>query len=86
MAEVAVRLGVDSAHVVFGHTHRAGPMAGESWRLAAGGTLVNPGSWVHTEELIAGAGARSPFWPGRCVIVEDSGPPQLGDVLEEPAA
>jgi len=86
MAEVAVRLGVDSGHVIFGHTHRAGPMAGESWRLPAGGTLVNPGSWVRTDELIGDAGGRSPFWPGRCVMVEETGQPRLHDVLEGPAA
>ena len=86
MTQVAVRLGIDSAHVIFGHTHRAAPMAGESWPLPAGGTLTNPGSWARTEELVGGAGARSPFWPGRCVVVEETGPPRLCDVLERTAA
>jgi calcineurin-like phosphoesterase family protein len=49
MAEVAARLRVGAAHVLFGHTHRTGPLpadeAGE-WALAGGGTLMNTGSWV----------------------------------------
>ena len=42
MGEVVARLGIDARHVIFGHTHRSGPLpdddAGE-WRLAGGGQL-----------------------------------------------
>ena len=85
MTQTAVQLGLDSSHVIFGHTHRAGPVAGERWRMPGGGTLTNPGSWVFTKELVGDRGAGSPFWPGRCVIVEDTGPPRLRKLLGDTA-
>jgi len=81
--EVVDRLGIDAAHVVFGHTHRAGPLADDhDWRAG----LVNCGSWVHEPALIREHGAEDPYWPGRCVLVRDSGPPELRFVLGQAAA
>jgi len=49
MGEVAARLGLGDAHVIFGHTHRAGPLAADmdaEWRGPAGARLLNTGCWT----------------------------------------
>jgi hypothetical protein len=112
MGEVAVRLGLDDAFVVFGHTHRSGPLPGDrerEWRgpgpahgapstegsvghpaMAAGadgalaGTgalLVNAGCWTYAPIFLTDTPGESPYWPGTCVLVEDSGPPTLKRLL-----
>ena len=56
MAEVAARLGLGDAHVVFGHTHRAGPLPGEpqaEWRGRSGARLMNSGSWIYEPIFLA---------------------------------
>ena len=66
MGEVVARLGIDARHVIFGHTHRSGPLpdddAGE-WRLAGGGRLTNTGCWVY-ESMYLDRHWGSPYWPG----------------------
>ena len=50
MGEVVARLGIDARHVVFGHTHRSGPLPDDDaseWRLAGGAQLTNTGCWVY---------------------------------------
>jgi predicted phosphodiesterase len=86
MAAVAGALGVDGGHVVFGHTHRAGPWPrddGGEWALPAGGRLLNTGSWVH-EPAFLGHPPRpeNPYWPGTCVVVEGDDPPRLERVMD----
>lgn len=79
MGEVAARIGLGDAHVVFGHTHRAGPFPGDEqreWQGRAGARLVNCGSWTYASIFFKGAGAESPYWPGVCVVVDESGPPR----------
>ncbi len=79
MGEVAARIGLGDAHLVFGHTHRAGPFPGDAeheWKGRAGTRLVNCGSWTYASIFFNGAGSESPYWPGVCVVVEDSGPPR----------
>ena len=47
MGEVAARLGLGDAHVVFGHTHRTGPLEADDeheWRGRGGARLVNCGA------------------------------------------
>jgi hypothetical protein len=99
MAEVAERVGLGEAYVVFGHTHRAGPLARDDareWRGArarAGGSatdgdgsgarLVNAGCWTYEPMFLSGSPGESPYWPGTCVRVEDSGPPVLERLLSE---
>lgn len=76
MAEVVRRLRIEARYVIFGHTHEAGEFR-EEWRasgLAAGGALINAGSWV------AGPGARTPRAEnaqGWCVLVEGDRPPRV---------
>ena len=79
MAEVVQRLGVDADHVIFGHTHHAGPAEGAP-------ALLNAGTWVHEPIVIGDDGDRSPYWPGRYVVVEESGPPRLESLMQSAAA
>ena len=79
MNEVVRGLGIEAAHVVFGHTHRPGPLPGDS--AAEWGRLVNCGSWLHQAAFLDGAPLDSPYWPGTAVWVDASGPPRLERVL-----
>jgi hypothetical protein len=84
MGEVAARLELGDAYVVFGHTHRAGPFPDDlasEWRGRGGARLVNSGSWVYDAVFLSPAPGESPYWPGTCVLVEDSGPPVLKRLL-----
>jgi hypothetical protein len=84
MGEVVERLRIDAKHVVFGHTHRRGPMPREDeWRTPDGGAaLWNAGSWVHSPSLLRERAESSPYWPGTVVFVEESGPPRLEHLLD----
>jgi hypothetical protein len=83
MGIVVERLGIDAEHVVFGHTHRRGPLpADPAWRAGLA-SLWNTGSWVHTPALLGTTAAESPYWPGTVAIVDDDGPPQLVHVLDD---
>lgn len=82
IGQVASRLEIDAEHVLFGHTHRAGPMAGEGERRSPSGSrLVNTGCWTYSRTLIGGEGPSSPYWPGTCVFVDDDGPPRVERLL-----
>jgi hypothetical protein len=83
IGEVAARLDLGDAHVVFGHTHRAGPLPGDDaqeWLGRGGARLVNSGSWIYDVSFVSAPG-ESPYWPGTCVLVEDAGPPVLKRLL-----
>jgi predicted phosphodiesterase len=78
MGEVATRLGLGDAHVIFGHTHRAGPLASDmdaEWRGPAGARLLNTGCWTYDAYFVKGKPGESPYWPGGSVLVDDEGPP-----------
>jgi len=91
MSEVARRTGVGDAYLVFGHTHRAGPLEGDRDPEWAGvgrtgfqpgrARLVNAGCWTYERVFLGTRPAESPYWPGNCVLVEDSGAPQLKRLL-----
>ncbi len=86
MGEVAARLGLGDAYVVFGHTHRTGPLPGDDeheWRGRDGARLVNAGSWTYSPIFLTSKPGESPYWPGGCVLVEDSGPPVLKRLLQD---
>jgi hypothetical protein len=86
MGEVAARLGLDDAYVVFGHTHRPGPLPSDDereWRGRQGARLVNSGSWTHAPIFLTAAQGESPYWPGVCVLVDDDGPPVLRRLLQD---
>jgi hypothetical protein len=83
--EVVARLEVDASHVIFGHTHRAGPLARDhtsEWRAPTGAALVNSGSWVHDPQFVGADPGDSPYRPGFCVAIGDEGPPELRNLLD----
>jgi predicted phosphodiesterase len=83
MARVAEVLAPDAEHVVFGHTHRPGPLPDDDlaeWATLSGGRLWNTGSWLNEEAFTTAAGA-SPYSPGTVLTLDDEGPPQLQNVL-----
>jgi len=83
MSEVVERLQIDADHVIFGHTHRRGPLASEDeWRRDEGPALWNAGNWVYSPSLLRSTAERSPYWPGTVAIVEDEGPPRLEHLLD----
>ena len=82
---VLERLGVEADGVLFGHTHRTGPVAGDDpavWHTSAGTALYNTGSWVD-EPAYHGGRADSPYWPGTLTLIHD-GTPQVTRVLGGP--
>jgi hypothetical protein len=86
MGEVAARLELGDAYVIFGHTHRAGPFPGDDeseWRGRGGARLINTGSWTYASIFLDGSGSDNPYWPGVCVLVGDSGAPTLVQLLKE---
>jgi hypothetical protein len=84
MSRVVDQLGIDASWVVYGHTHRAGPLPGEGdWRTAGGTRLLNCGSWIWAPQLAGGSAGQGPYWPGGMVIVDEDGPPRLVRVLAD---
>jgi Calcineurin-like phosphoesterase superfamily domain len=76
-AEMAARLGVGDAHVIVGHTHRAGPHPDDpAWPLAGGGSLHNSGSWVFASAFHLPGTPPGPYWPGTVTWVENDEPPR----------
>jgi hypothetical protein len=86
MGEVAERMKLGDAHVVFGHTHRAGPLPDDvatEWRGPGGARLVNSGSWTYASIFLDETGPANPYWPGTAVLVADEGPPELLRLLSK---
>jgi Calcineurin-like phosphoesterase len=90
MAEAVDRLGIEAEHVIFGHTHRAGPLRQdvEGWTIPARDgrpetRLLNTGNWVYTPAFLADRPHDSPYWPGRCAIVDEGSAPRLVHPLAE---
>jgi hypothetical protein len=86
MGEVAEQLGLGDAHVVFGHTHRSGPLPGDAlgeWRSAGGARLINCGCWTFDGYFLNGQAGKNPYWPGGAVLVPDDGPPVLKRLLAD---
>ncbi len=86
MGDLAERLGLGDAYVVFGHTHRPGPLPGDvadEWRGPSGARLVNVGSWTYSRAFLTETPGESPYWPGACVLVDDHGPPVLARLLQD---
>jgi predicted phosphodiesterase len=85
LAEVARRLGLAPAHLVFGHTHRTGMLDGDDpseWRTPAGTRMHNAGCWVFETHFMGRApGPLSPYWPGGAIALDESGPPRLERLL-----
>ena len=88
MAEAVDRLGIGAAgarHVLFGHTHRAGPRPADppaEWTTPAGVRLHNSGCWVYERQFLSATPYESPYWPGTAIRVEETGPPVALRVLD----
>jgi predicted phosphodiesterase len=80
MGEVTERLEVPAAHVIFGHTHRAGPLPGDD--RGEWGRLLNVGSWVYEPGYLGSDPGTSPYRPGFAATLGDDGPPQLVNLLD----
>ena len=79
------RLGVRAPHVIFGHTHRAGPLPsddGFEWRTPDGSTLTNTGCWVYERAYLGRDASNSPYRPGFCAVLDEAGPPVLSNLLD----
>lgn len=87
MGQVAARLGLGDAHVIFGHTHRAGPRPTDvvaEWRGPAGARLMNAGCWTYDSHFVTVNPGESPYWPGGAVLVDDDdGPPLARRLLDD---
>jgi hypothetical protein len=85
-AATLARLGVRAPHVIFGHTHRAGPLPGDDdlfgWRTPEGPALLNAGCWVYERTFLGRDASNSPYRPGFCAVVDDEGPPVLLNLLD----
>jgi len=89
LGEVLARLDIPAAYVIFGHTHRAGPLPGEDtaqWRGIQGQRLLNTGSWVHEPALMGSDRRRSPYRGGFAVRIAGGGAPELVNLCEHPPA
>lgn len=87
MGDVVARLGIAAGHVIFGHTHRAGPLEGDDlgeWTARDGRTrLYNCGSWTYDWWAADTDARRGPYWPGTCVVVPaDGGAPRVEGLLD----
>jgi predicted phosphodiesterase len=79
------RLEVAAAHVIFGHTHRAGPLPSDDqseWRAPGGAKLINTGCWVHEPHFLGRSPGQSPYRSGFAAWVGDGGPPELVNLLD----
>lgn len=87
IGETARRLRLAPAHLIFGHTHRTGPLEGDApgeWRTPGGIELHNAGSWIfETMFMSRGPGAASPYWPGGAIALDETGPPRLERLLAD---
>lgn len=89
MGEVVARLDLGEVNVIFGHTHRAGPLPRDEqdeWLAPGGARLMNCGSWSYDGYFLNGTGGANPYWPGGCVLVQEQGPPVLRRLLSERTA
>jgi hypothetical protein len=86
MARVADALAPDADNVLFGHTHRAGPLPGDDtaeWKTLAGTRLWNSGNWYLESAFVKGMDERSPYWPGTVVWIEPGRQPRLENALRD---
>ena len=86
-ATAVSNLGVDADYVLFGHTHRAGPVPSDDaalWVAPGGARLLNSGCWVHEGAAFIRPEQRpvSAYRAGFAIELEDHGPPRLINLLD----
>jgi hypothetical protein len=85
MGDVVRHLGIGARHVLFGHTHRAGPLPGDDpleWTLAGGARLLNAGCWVFEEMYVGRRWGRGPYWPGGAIALDAGSGPEHVRLLD----
>ena len=66
-------------HVIFGHTHRRGPLPGEEpWKAKTGANLHNTGSWVYSPGLLGAQRRAAPTGQGRSPSSRTAAPRSFG--------
>lgn len=87
--EVDARLNIGAEHLIFGHCHRAGPLAADdatAWITRVGTRLWNTGNWVYEPRFQGNSGVTGGYWPGTAIAVDASGPPRMESLLDGIAA
>ncbi len=88
-ASAVAGLGLTETHILYGHTHRPGPLPGDDigeWQIPGGQQLWNTGSWVFEQHFLAKAPQGSPYWPGRAIEVVGEGEPVVHSLLNDLSA
>lgn len=88
MRQVVAQLDVRARHVVFGHTHRVGPLEHDDpdeWRVPGGPQLHNTGCWVY-EAMYLDHAWGSPYCPGWATEIDADGVPRRRSLLTRDAA
>ncbi len=86
-AETMRRLRVEAAHVITGHTHRAGPRGDDpAWQLPGGGQIHNTGNWVFAAAMHRPDSRPGPYWPGTVTWLDADGPPRRVSLLADHSA
>jgi Calcineurin-like phosphoesterase len=77
-------------YVVFGHTHRPGPLEAidslDHWKVNLHGQetiVINSGSWLYDGGKARRPDYRPQRWPGTFVLIPDQGPPRLVEALAD---
>lgn len=78
MGDLIGALAIDAREVVFGHTHRPGPLELDA---AWDRRLYNTGSWLWEPNLVHGSPTESPYWPGCVLFLDDDETPELRRLL-----
>ncbi|MEX2108233.1 MAG: metallophosphoesterase [Solirubrobacterales bacterium] len=82
--QMSERLDIQAAHVITGHTHRAGPTSKDGeWALPGGGRLHNTGSWIFASAFHHPGTPPGPYWPGTVTWIEGDAPPRRVRLLTE---
>jgi Calcineurin-like phosphoesterase len=84
MAGVADALAPDARHVLFGHTHRAGPLPGDDeheWTTLTGSRLWNTGNWFLERAFVSEGEDSNPYWPGTVIWLEDEEAPAIENAM-----
>ena len=88
LEELDAYLPSTAKYVIFGHTHRPGPLesidAPERWTVKMHGQdiqVMNSGSWLYDAGKARRPDYRPQRWPGTFILIPDRGQPQLVEVL-----
>jgi hypothetical protein len=84
--EVLSVLKLTPRYALFGHSHRAGPLARDEpseWVTPSGIQLYNTGCWVNeSTAFMSEEPGDNPYRPGFAVELDDDGPPRLVNLLD----